>query len=131
MNNRLFKRILGITDKEQAKGQSLLQLMNTPQQQLQLYQPRELFYRWLTHFEFDCGLQPGWNPILFQSVTIYRQFDPFSGQIVPIVVPITQLHDPFGVIPPIFRQQILNQNSNFINSPPILLQGKKTFNLFI
>jgi len=62
------------------------------------FSPISLFWRDLHLVELDCGRSPGWNPILSNAITVYRVFDHSIGQFRPLVVPVTQLIDPFNEV---------------------------------
>ena len=57
-----------------------------------------MFWRDSHLVELNCGRSPGWNPILSNAITVYRVFDHSIGQFRPLVVPVTQLIDPFNEV---------------------------------
>jgi hypothetical protein len=48
---------------------------------------------WTTKVSKNC-----WNPILTQSLAVYRAYDPQVGDFRPVVIPTTQVFDPFGEV---------------------------------
>ena len=60
--------------------------------------PNSVFWRDLQLIELDCGRPAGWNPIFSNAVTVYRSYDHLIGQFRPLIVPITQIIDPFGEV---------------------------------
>jgi hypothetical protein len=59
---------------------------------------RDVYWRNCEVVELDSGRPQGWNPRLVQSVTVFREYDPHVGHFRPIVVPHTQIFDPFGEV---------------------------------
>lgn len=54
--------------------------------------------RYVNVTEIDCGRSTELNPRLVNAITITRAFDPHVNQFRPLVVPVTQIFDPFNEI---------------------------------
>lgn len=80
------------------------------------------FIRHVNIIELDCGRSSELNPRLVNAITIIRQFDPTVNDYRPLVIPVTQILDPFN--------EINFHSSNFAHripqnpsiAPPRLLQ---------
>lgn len=57
-----------------------------------------IYGRCIAYTELNYGRDPGWNPVLTQTLTIIQQYDPTVGDFRPIAVPLTQILDPFGEV---------------------------------
>jgi hypothetical protein len=79
--------------------------------------------RWASFAELNYGRAPGYNPILSQALTVAREYDPTVKDFRPIVVPITQIFDPFGEVS--FHSSYRHTNnatdrySSRVDSPPV------------
>ena len=72
--------------------------------------------RCIAYSELNYGRPSGYNPVLTQTITVIQQFDPRVGDFRPIVIPVTQILDPFGEVT--FHT---SQSNGFISALPITL----------
>ncbi|KAG5670723.1 hypothetical protein PVAND_000967 [Polypedilum vanderplanki] len=59
---------------------------------------REVYSRYCNIIELDCGRDSSWNPRIVNTIVVYREYDPTIGQFRPLVIPQTQLFDPFAEV---------------------------------
>lgn len=80
--------------------------------------------RYVNVTEIDCGRNTELNPRLVNAVTIFRAFDTQVNDYRPIVIPITQIFDPFNEInfhsSQNFSIPSLSQGNNLLNTPPLV-----------